>query len=117
MEVNNLNIYNSNNSIHKFVPKVDAITNNATSTASNNSNLYEGSPKDCINLNTSNSTDHCDMTSLEILNKCHLDLFPKKKTICDDVDCMSIVEQLPILNGEYIQFIGNLNKKTFSFIK
>ena len=62
-------------------------------------------------LNTSNSTDHCDMTSLEILNKCHLDLFPKKDIVCDDVNCMSVVEQLPILNGEYIQFIGE-SKKT-----
>lgn len=51
------------------------------------------------------------MTSLEILNKCHLDLFPKKKTICDDVDCMRIVDQLPILNGEYIHFIGPSGRK------
>ena len=58
-------------------------------------------------LNTSNSTDHCDMTSLEILNKCHLELFPKKDMVCDDVNCKSFIEQLPILHGEYIQFIGN----------
>jgi len=57
-------------------------------------------------LNTSNSTDHCDMTSLEILNKCHLELFPKKDMVCDDVNCKSFIEQLPILHGEYIQFIG-----------
>ena len=68
------------------------------------------------NLNNSNSTDHCDMTSLEILNKCHLDLFPKKQTVCDDVNCMAIVEQLPILNGEYIQFIGILFALTLIII-
>jgi hypothetical protein len=57
----------------------------------------------------SNTNDPTDMTSLEILNKCHLDLFPKKKAHCDDEKCMSIVEQVPILHGEYIQFIGKLS--------
>ena len=47
-----------------------------------------------------------DMTSVEILNKCHLDFFPKKQAVCDDEICASIVEQIPILHGEYIQFIG-----------
>jgi hypothetical protein len=56
--------------------------------------------------------DPCDMTSLEILNKCHLDLFPKKPTVCDDEKCMAVVDQVPILNGEFIQFIGKTSFDT-----
>jgi hypothetical protein len=89
----NNNIINSNNSKNNI----------------NNKNSSNNETRKLSNLNGSCnlSIDQCDMTSLEILNKCHLDLFPKKKTTCDDVDCMRVVEQLPILNGEYIQFIGN----------
>ena len=106
---------NNNNENNKLVSKVNNI--NSNSNIINPKSSYENSspPSDCINLNNSNSTDHCDMTSLEILNKCHLDLFPKKKTICDDVQCMSIVDQLPILNGEYIQFIGKYDFFRFSY--
>jgi hypothetical protein len=60
-----------------------------------------------INLNgTVNSIDQCDTTSIENLDQCHLYIFPKKKTECDDDHCMKVVDELPILNGEYIQFIG-----------
>ena len=69
---------------------------------------HQTNPHSRTNGVKSSSIDQCDMTSLEILNKCHLDLFPKKKTICDDVECMRIVDQLPILNGEYIHFIGKI---------
>ena len=95
----NNNIINSNNN-----------NNNSNNNNINNKNSSSNDTRKFSNLNGSCnlSIDQCDMTSLEILNKCHLDLFPKKKTTCDDVDCMRIVEQLPILNGEYIQFIGTV---------
>ena len=82
----------------------------ATTTSGAGGNGARFDDQNCGILNQSNSMDHCDMTSLEILNKCHLDLFPKKKTTCDDVNCMSVVDQLPILNGEYIEFIGPSGK-------
>ena len=87
--------------------------NATTTTTTNPSDTTNQKLKQHTNNNKSNETrnksiDQCDMTSLEILNKCHLDLFPKKKTICDDVNCMRIVDQLPILNGEYIHYIGEI---------
>ena len=52
-----------------------------------------------------------DMTSLEILNKCHLVIFPKKNAICDDETFMRIfLDTVPILSGEYICFIGPSGK-------
>lgn len=80
---------------------------------SNNNNNNEIKKLSNLNGSCNLSIDQCDMTSLEILNKCHLDLFPKKNPICDDVDCMRIEKQLPYLNGEYIQFIGNTHTQTF----
>jgi hypothetical protein len=106
---NNNNSNNDNNNlVSKIINNSDSINSNTNIINLKSSYENNSPPSDCINLNNSNSTDHCDMTSLEILNKCHLDLFPKKKTICDDVQCMSIVDLLPILNGEYIQFIGKI---------
>ncbi len=51
--------------------------------------------------------DQYDIASLEILNKCHLDLYPKKQTVYDDYDCSFIEKQIPLLSGEYSQYIGN----------
>jgi hypothetical protein len=58
-------------------------------------------------------TDQYDITSMEILNKTHLDLFPKKTTIYDEIstaatsDCYKDIEtKLVLLSGEYIQNIG-----------
>jgi hypothetical protein len=56
------------------------------------------------------ATDQYDIASLEILNKCHLDLFPKKSTIYDSDDNYKDIESnLVLLCGEYIQFIGILS--------
>ena len=56
-------------------------------------------------------TDQYDIASLEILSKCHLDLFPKKSTIYDDNlnyadNYKDIESKLVLLCGEYIQFLG-----------
>jgi len=127
----NLNSSTSNSNLVSIINTTTTTTNTAVVNNNNNINLsiYEKHTINTTNepnhhhqqqqqhnhsssspfnhLNTSNSTDHCDMTSLEILNKCHLELFPKKDMVCDDVNCKSFIEQLPILHGEYIQFIGN----------
>ena len=63
------------------------------------------------------SVDNCDMTSLEILSRCHLEIFPKRDTCYDDETCRAVGDMLPTLNGEYIQFIGpsgKLNDETFA---
>ena len=113
-ESNTNNKNNSNASTSIVTTTTTTITTAATANHNkNNINLSLNEKKpNTLNetasfiLNNSNSTDHCDMTSLEILNKCHLDLFPKKEMICDDDNSKSVIEQLPILNGEYIHFIG-----------
>lgn len=66
-------------------------------------------------INISNNSaascpDHCDMSGVEILNKCHLDLFPKKLVVIDE-ECSggkyaAQISQLPTLSGEYEQFVG-----------
>ena len=111
-----VNYHNSNESNNK-ITSINTNSQTNTSTLSNNINLSFNVKKknnlsDSLTFNSNlsnsnNSADYCDMTSLEILNKCHLDLFPKKEMICDDLACKNIVEQLPILNGEYVHFIGN----------
>lgn len=66
-----------------------------------------------INISNNSATsnnDQCDMTSLEILNKCHLDLFPKKSPVSDDELCLRFVAKLPTLSGEYVQFVGYSGK-------
>ena len=57
------------------------------------------------------ATDQYDIASYEILNKCHLDLFPKKSKIYDTTDdnYKDIESKLVLLCGEYIQFIGILS--------
>jgi hypothetical protein len=50
--------------------------------------------------------DQYDIASLEILNKCHLDLFPKKQTVYDDYDCSTFETKIPLLAGEYNQYMG-----------
>lgn len=52
-----------------------------------------------------------DMVNLEILNKCHLLIFPKKNPVCDDDSMMrTFSETVPILSGEYICFVGPSGK-------
>lgn len=58
--------------------------------------------------NSSVASDTCDMASLEILKR--RDMYPIKSTVCDDDKCLSIIDQLPILNGEYVQFVGPSGK-------
>lgn len=57
------------------------------------------------------TTDQYDIASLEILNKCHLDLFPKNKPIYDDNsfadNYKDIESKLVLLCGEYIQYLGS----------
>lgn len=59
----------------------------------------------------SNTSDQYDIQSMEILNKCHLDLFPKKRTILHNdltpVESNDIEKKLILLSGESIAFIGN----------
>lgn len=100
-----------NTSITDYSTNKLANHNTCATTSTTTSDLSDNNTKHKLKQHTKSnerniSIDQCDMTSLEILNKCHLDLFPKKKTICDDVNCMRIVDQLPILNGEYIHYIG-----------
>ena len=100
MENNNHHHHNNNNS------------NNNSNNNNSNTNLdINFKPRNASFSCNLLSVDQCDMTSLEILNKCHLDLFPKKKTIYDDKECMSMSDQLPTLNGEYVHFIGNQYKR------
>jgi len=92
---------------------IDSAKNNESEETSNN--LIDNSNNTNIvvdyDINLSNNTnDQCDMTSLEILNKCHLDLFPKKSPVCDDDGYMKFVSKLPMLSGEYVQFIGSSGK-------
>lgn len=70
-------------------------------------------------INISNNSaascpDHCDMSGVEILNKCHLDLFPKKPVVKDEECCggkyAAQIAQLPTLSGEYEQFVGMSGK-------
>lgn len=52
-----------------------------------------------------------DMINLEILNKCHLLIFPKKNPVCDDDSLMRTFSDIvPILSGEYICFVGPSGK-------
>jgi hypothetical protein len=92
---------------------IDSAKNNESEETS--SNLIDNSSNTNIvidyDINLSNNTnDQCDMTSLEILNKCHLDLFPKKSPVCDDDGYLKFVSKLPMLSGEYVQFIGSSGK-------
>lgn len=58
-----------------------------------------------------------DMINLEILNKCHLLIFPKKNPVCDDEILMkAFSENVPILSGEYICFIGPSGKSNHEIL-
>jgi hypothetical protein len=58
--------------------------------------------------------DQYDITSIEILNKCHSELYPKKEAIIDDnnddINNLINLLNIPLLSGEYIQFVSKCGK-------
>lgn len=107
--INTKNLNNTTSNSNYIIDNNNINYNNNNNSSNNNidnSNLdYEINSSN----NSANNNDQCDMTSLEILNKCHLDLFPKKTPTSDDDSSLKFVSKLPTLSGEYIQFIGSLN--------
>jgi hypothetical protein len=107
----------ANNTATNSTANVTSASHSKTTTATTTTTAIPATSTQPAHHSNNNSvSDQCDMTSLEILNKCHLDLFPKKPTVCDDDKCMAVLEQIPILNGEYIQFIGKLIPKAQKLI-
>ncbi|CAF0916960.1 unnamed protein product [Brachionus calyciflorus] len=64
-----------------------------------------------ISVESPSTLNSHDMTSLEILKQCHLDIYPKKTPVCDDETLLkAFIDTVCILSGEYICFIGPSGK-------
>ena len=61
-------------------------------------------------LVTVGSVDHCDMASMEIVNNPYMEIFPKQSTKYDDKSLEGTTDLFPILDGEYIYYMGYSGK-------